>query len=357
LLDAHGLPSHATAKAAAQPDVETIMRIGWIDTLLVAMAAAVLSWGLIGLYVRSKPLSSRPSLPNERSMHVTPIPVGAGIAMVAVILVLWIASEWTALQRQHAVLTVACACLGILSWVDDRYPLPPVSRMTAQAIAVAFCIALLPGDIRAAPFLPMLVERLLMAVAWLWFINLFNFMDGIDGLAGSEAVAVALGYVLVALLAGHAGPLSSLALIIAAASAAYLLWNWHPAKVFMGDAGAVPLGFLLGWLMIDLATRGNWAAAVLLPLYFAADATITLAKRTLRGESPSTPHREHYYQRAVLGGATPRKVITGVAAVNAVLIALAALSLNLPVPSAIAGMVVVAGLLGYLEKLAANEHS
>src|SRR4029079_9862702 len=108
---------------------------------------------------------------------------------------------------------------------------------------------------RVFPVLPVAAERLLAGLAWLWFINLFNFMDGIDGLAGSEAIAVALGYLLLASVAGLDSPLRPLALIVAASAAGYLVWNWHPAKVFMGDAGAIPLGFLLGWLMLDLALR------------------------------------------------------------------------------------------------------
>ena len=120
---------------------------------------------------------------------------------------------------------------------------------------MALCLASLAPEARVFPVLPVAVERVLAGLAWLWFINLFNFMDGIDGLAGSEAIAVALGYLLLASVAGLDGPLWRLALIVAASAAGYLFWNWHPAKVFMGDAGSIPLGFLLGWLMLDLALQ------------------------------------------------------------------------------------------------------
>jgi len=173
-------------------------------------------------------------------------------------------------------------------------------------------------------------ERLLLGLAWLWFVNLFNFMDGIDGLAGSEAIAVAAGYLAVAALAGHLSPLWELTLVAAAATAGYLHWNWHPARVFMGDAGSIPLGFLLGWLMIDLALAGHWAAALILPLYFAADATITLARRLLEGRKPWEAHRGHFYQRAVLGGASPAAVVWRVTAANVALLGLALLSLRHP---------------------------
>jgi UDP-N-acetylmuramyl pentapeptide phosphotransferase/UDP-N-acetylglucosamine-1-phosphate transferase len=191
----------------------------------------------------------------------------------------------------------------------------------------------------------------MLGLAWLWFINLFNFMDGIDGLAGSEAIAVALGYLLIVTWAGHDHPLWRPALIVAASVAGYLAWNWHPAKVFMGDAGSIPLGFLLGWLLLDLALAGQWAAALILPAYFAADATYTLLKRALRGEKPWQAHREHFYQRAVLGGATPPGVVWRVSAVNAALIALALASLAHPVPALAAAAALVAALLAHLASL------
>ena len=105
--------------------------------------------------------------------------------------------------------------------------------------------------------------------------------------------------------------------MIAASAAGYLFWNWHPAKVFMGDFGSIPLGFLLGWLMLDLALAGQWAAGLILPLYFVADATFTLLARARRGERLWQAHRQHFYQRAVLGGATPSGVVWRVGAANA----------------------------------------
>jgi UDP-N-acetylmuramyl pentapeptide phosphotransferase/UDP-N-acetylglucosamine-1-phosphate transferase len=202
------------------------------------------------------------------------------------------------------------------------------------------------------PGLPVGFERVLAGVAWLWFINLFNFMDGIDGLAGSEAVAVALGYLVLTAHLDSQGPSSSLALIVAASAAGYLFWNWHPAKVFMGDAGSVPLGFLLGWLMLDLAVQGHWAAALILPLYFVADATVTLLKRGLRGEKPWQAHREHFYQRAVLGGATPPGVVWRTMAANAALIVLALASTGYPMAAVGGAVAVVAVLMVELQRLA-----
>ena len=319
--------------------------------LLLAIAAAALSWSLIGIFTLVMTASRRLEPPNERSMHRVPVPAGAGIAMVATTLALW--PWWHGrVDGAHLALLASFAGLGALSWIDDRRQLPAVIRLSAQALVVALCLAALPSDARVMEVGPLILERILLGLAWLWFINLFNFMDGIDGLAGSETIAVALGYLALLTYAGLADPFWRLALVIAASAAGYLFWNWHPARVFMGDAGSIPLGFLLGWLMLDLALRGQWAAGLILPLYFVADATFTLLARAYRGEKLWQAHRQHFYQRAVLGGATPAGIVCRVGAANVMLIVLALVSVSHPVPGLIAAVAIVAGLLGHLQNLA-----
>jgi UDP-N-acetylmuramyl pentapeptide phosphotransferase/UDP-N-acetylglucosamine-1-phosphate transferase len=319
--------------------------------LLLAIAAAALSWSLIGIFTLVMTASRRLEPPNARSMHGVPVPAGAGIAMVGTTLALW--PWWHGrVDGAHLVLLASFVGLGALSWVDDWRQLPVAIRLGAQALVVALCLAALPSDARVMQVGPLILERILLGLAWLWFINLFNFMDGIDGLAGSETIAVALGYLALLTYAGLADPFWRLALVIAASAAGYLFWNWHPARVFMGDAGSIPLGFLLGWLMLDLALRGQWPAGLILPLYFVADATFTLFARAYRGEKLWQAHRQHFFQRAVLGGATPAGVVYRVGAANVMLVVLALASISQPVPALIAALAIVAGLLGHLESLA-----
>jgi UDP-N-acetylmuramyl pentapeptide phosphotransferase/UDP-N-acetylglucosamine-1-phosphate transferase len=321
-------------------------------TILSAFALA-LAWSLTGLYLRVMIAYGRLEAPTDRGMHTIPVPSGAGAAIVAAALVLW--PLWQSPAESHdMVLLATLAGLTLISWLDDRRGLSPAVRLAMHASAVALLLAFLGPEQRVLPALPLAGERLVLGLAWLWFINLFNFMDGIDGLAGAEAVAVAAGYVLVVTVAGAGAPLEQLALIVAAATAGYLFWNWHPAKVFMGDTGSIALGFLLGWLMIDLGCRGFWAAAIILPLYFVADATLTLARRLLRGEKPWQPHRQHFYQRAVLGGAPPSAVVLRTVVANAALVVLALVSIRHPVLAIVGSAGVVAGLLANLDGLAAR---
>jgi UDP-N-acetylmuramyl pentapeptide phosphotransferase/UDP-N-acetylglucosamine-1-phosphate transferase len=319
---------------------------------VLLILAALLAYALIGLYLRIPTVSNRLELPNERSLHTKPVPSGAGVAIIATVAALWSASQGFAFEYGHVLLLTALSGLAVLSWADDRYRLTPGVRLAAHVLAVAAVLGAVAPDQRVLPAVPLVAERVALGLGWLWFINLFNFMDGIDGLAGCEAIAVALGYAVVMAAQHAAAPFGDLAMLVAGACVGYLLWNWHPARVLMGDAGSIPLGFLLGWLLIDLAHHGHWPAAVILPLYFVTDATLTLSKRLLRGEAPWRAHREHAYQRAVLGGATPQAVVWRVNAANLLLIALAVLSVRLPVPALCAAVAVVGALLWELARQA-----
>ena len=152
-------------------------------------------------------------------------------------------------------------------------------------------------------WLPPALDMAAAALLWVWFVNLYNFMDGIDGLAGSETAAIGIGLALFAVVGTGGDPaLAAPAAAIAAAAIGFLVWNWAPARIFLGDVGSVPLGYLLGFLLLATAARGYWKFALILPLYFLADATITLLRRLARGERVWLPHREHFYQQAVQRG-------------------------------------------------------
>ena len=317
---------------------------------LLAITAAVLGWSLVGIFTLVMSSWRRLDEPNERSMHSRPVPAGAGIGIVATALLLW---PWwhTRTDAFQLALLAGCVALSLVSLADDHWRLSPALRFGAQAAVVAVCLLALPTEARLVPILPLALERGVVALAWLWFINLFNFMDGIDGLAGSETIAVAIGYLAVGAFAGLDDPYWGLALVIAASAGGYLFWNWHPAMVFMGDAGSIPLGFLLGWLMLDLALAGAWPAGLILPLYFVADATLTLLVRARRGETLWQAHRQHFYQRAVLGGTRPAGVVWRVGAVNATLLALALVSVHHPLPALVAAAGLVWALLSHLNDL------
>ena len=240
----------------------------------------------------------------------------------------------------------------MISWLDDVRTVPPLGRLLVQLTAVGFGLAVLPTD--ATLFhgtVPLVADRLFAAVAWLWFIDLFNFMDGIDGLAGSETIAISLGGLAVAttvLPVSH--PYLSQAALLAGAAAGFLYWNWQPARIFLGDVGSATLGYLLGWLMLQLWVAGFWAAALLLPMYFVTDATITLFRRLARGAKVWEAHREHYYQRAVQRGMSHRGTVHRVNIGNALLALAALASIQHPLPALSLGLAITGVLLWSLQR-------
>ena len=314
--------------------------IPWL--LLPAVAAgAVLTTGLVTQILKRQAILDHP---NDRSSHAVPTPRGGGWGILLVLV-----PGWAMLGVAPTVLA-GLAGLALVSWLDDRRGLPPAPRLLAQLAAVALGLGALGDAPVFQGWLPWGLDRAAAAFCWLWFINLFNFMDGIDGLAGGEAVSVAGGLALVAGVTGLATALATPALVLAGAALGFLFWNWQPARVFLGDVGSIPLGFALGWLLLAAAAAGLWPAALLLPLYFLADATITVLRRLAAGRRIWQAHREHFYQRAVGGGRRHAWVVGNVLVTNLVLIALALAVPWLGWPVLAAGVVAVLALLWRLRR-------
>lgn len=228
--------------------------------------------------------------PNERSLHAHPVPRTGGVAVLAgsaVALAFGATELWLPL--------VLALGLAIVSLVDDVKSLPVAARLCAHVAAAAVLVwhALWPMYVWQAALL-------VIAIAWLT--NLYNFMDGSDGLAAGMSI---VGFGAYALAASWADEpvLADTCLCIAAASAAFLLFNFHPARIFLGDVGSIPLGFLAGALGVIGWRDEAWPLwfPVLVFGPFIADATLTLARRALRGERVWQAHRDHFYQRLVRG--------------------------------------------------------
>lgn len=317
------------------------------------LTAFALAWALTGLLVRALNAAHHKQVANERSMHTLPTPVGGGLAIVAALIVIILAVRSTVSSEVATVLVGAC-CLLIISAIDHYKPVWPGTRLAVQALIVAIALAALPDTTRFVPSLPWWSERAGLAIAWLWLINLTNFMDGIDGMAGAEAAAVALGVaaLFVVRFDQTDNDAVTVALALAGACLGYLVWNWAPARIFMGDAGSIPIGFIMGWLLLQLAEAGAWAAAIVLPLLFVADATITLLKRIARGEVPWRAHRTHFYQRAVQAGATPPEVVGFLTVCNAALISMALYARERPLSVLAAGVFIAVVFLGFLAQRA-----
>lgn len=325
----------------------------WLLAPLIIAAAAAISAGLIVVLL---PGLRRHALaqPNPRSSHAKPTPQGGGIAVVAATAIVALAAAALALSPNErgfiAWILGAATLIAATGAVADVRPMPVMPRLLLQALAVAMVIAALPAELRVVPPLPWWLERALLGVAALWLVNLANFMDGIDWMTVAEAVPVTSGLVVI----GWLGALPSAAVVVALALLGAVLgfapFNRPVARLFLGDMGSLPIGLLLAWLLILLALDGHVAAALLLPLYYLADASLTLGRRLTAGERVWQAHRTHFYQRATDGGFSVSEIVAHVFAVNVALAALAAISVAAPawwvgVATLAAGAALVAWLL------------
>jgi UDP-N-acetylmuramyl pentapeptide phosphotransferase/UDP-N-acetylglucosamine-1-phosphate transferase len=319
-----------------------------IELMAVCFAVTAAATGLVLLWLRHRQILDHP---NDRSSHERPTPRGGGLAVIPVVVLCWTALAVLELAPRATLAAVAGAIgLAVISWRDDRQSLPVHIRLAAQGAAVLLGILFLPGAGQVFQgLLPPVLDRLAAGLLWIWFINLFNFMDGIDGITASETVTIGLGTALIAYVAAdfETGAVM-LGLSVAAAALGFLMWNWHPAKLFLGDVGSIPLGFLLGWLLLGLAGTGAWAPALILPLYYLVDATLTLLFRLVRFRRVWQAHREHFYQRAVQRGASHGAVVLRIAAANLALVLLALLAIAWPWIAVVLAVLVVAALLVWL---------
>jgi UDP-N-acetylmuramyl pentapeptide phosphotransferase/UDP-N-acetylglucosamine-1-phosphate transferase len=323
------------------------------ELALVFVASALVSVVLIWLL---HPLLKRHALahPNVRSSHKTPTPQGGGIAVIAAtvgVVVACVLFGVPGLGGQALWLVLAATVfIALVGAIDDIRPIAVMPRLILQVAGVAIVLAALPVDLRVVPLLPYWLERALLGLAILWFVNLVNFMDGIDWMTVAEVAPLTSGLVLFGLMGALPRDATIVALALCGAVIGFAPCNRPVARLFLGDVGSLPIGLLLGWLLVVLAGTGHFAAALLLPLYYLADATITLLRRLANGEPILQAHRSHFYQRAMDGGFSIYQVVGRVFLLNIALIGLAVTTLLttsylLHAAALIAGCVLVAFLL------------
>jgi len=314
-----------------------------LPSLLVLLLAAAFSAGITWF---SLPLLQRYALarPNARSSHRIPTPQGAGIAVIAATLLVAGACAGLMHLAIPFVTFAAALFIALVGFADDIKSIPVLPRLLLQAAAVGAVVFAAPADLRIVPACPLPIERGLLLIAGLWFVNLVNFMDGLDLMTVAEVVPIAGAMILLGWLGEFPGPATIVAVALCGAMLGFAPFNRPLARVFLGDVGSLPIGLLLGWCLLQLAWHHQLIAALLLPLYYLADATVTLCHRIARREPFWAAHRTHFYQRATDSGFTVRRVVGEVFALNIVLAGLAITSIR--AGSAPAG--IAAGLAGAL---------
>ncbi len=267
-------------------------------------------------------------LPGLRRSHDRPIPRGGGLAIVSATVLGVAAGPWQ--EPLLLVFILGFVASSLLGWIDDHDSLPVGWRLTVQAsIAIAALAWLGPVEsisLAAHSFQAAMVWSMLAVIALIWLMNLFNFMDGADGLAASQTLISALLFAFV--FWTRAEPVAAwLALMLAGSSAAFLAWNWPPARLFLGDSGSLPLGWGMGILALAGTLSGAIAVlhAFIIVSPFVVDATLTLVRRVAVGERWYTAHRSHAYQCLIRTGWSHREVLRLWWGINLLLVVPAAL--------------------------------
>ena len=294
-----------------------------ISPLLPAATAFSITVVVLILLLRGGARRMALDPPNERSLHSKPVPRGGGVAILAGMLGGWALCEGAV----PWIVVGLVGLLGLVSFADDVRGLRARWRLLAHlGVAGVLC----------ALFAQSFPSPLWLVVGWLavaWMTNLYNFMDGSDGLAGGMALFGFSAYALAAGLAGDNG-FATVNLVVAVAAAGFLIFNFPPASVFMGDVGSIPLGFLAAALGLAGWAQGLWPVwfpvAIFAP--FVLDASVTLMRRVLRRERIWQAHRSHYYQRLVLAGWSHRQLAVAEYGLMLVTAALAVMALDRPPP-------------------------
>jgi UDP-N-acetylmuramyl pentapeptide phosphotransferase/UDP-N-acetylglucosamine-1-phosphate transferase len=287
-----------------------------------------------GLVVLLFPLFRRYALarPNARSLHSVPTPQGGGAAVIIVAVIaaaigLYCLGGGSLTARPDIVSVLAGAWLiAAVGMYDDIRPIPVVPRLALQLFVTAMVVLSLPADVRLVSALPLWIERVVLILSLAWFVNLVNFMDGMDLMSVVEATGVLGGLAtmwVIGVLPDFAGVVTAALL---GAMWGFAWFNRPPARLFLGDVGSLPLGLVVGWLLIVLAGKGHLAAALILPLYYLVDATVTLLRRVVGGEQWWVAHRTHFYQKAHANGMTTRRVVGRVGVLNMGLVIFALIS-------------------------------
>jgi UDP-N-acetylmuramyl pentapeptide phosphotransferase/UDP-N-acetylglucosamine-1-phosphate transferase len=270
----------------------------------IVAGGALLSAALILLL---KPLLDRYFLaePNARSSHSVATPQGAGVAVMLSLLIVCVSALLLNPPWQPPSLlpvlggTVFLTALGAF---DDTHGLAVSWRFIGQLLAALAIVFWLPQDFRLFPeMLPLMVERALIVLGVVWFINAVNFLDGLDWMTVAQVVPMTLGVLALEAFDQVSDSVALLALALLGAIVGFAPFNKHPAKVFLGDAGSLPIGLCLAFMLIFVA-KAHFVAALLLALYTLADAMLTLFRRIVDREPILSAHRTHYYQRATAQG-------------------------------------------------------
>ena len=326
-------------------------------TALFIMSSLACTTSFIGTFFLIKWLNKKNimDIPDERTNHTIPTPRGGGLAVISTIIIfLTVASFYhEGLFSKIMPIMFGTIILSTLSWIDDKKGLSPLIRFSTQIITISIItLVYLDNKLFINDYIPYYAMVIFIILLWTWFLNLFNFMDGINGITSVETISICVGIIAIVSLANLDKQYAFISALCASSILGFLFWNWGNAKIFLGDVGSISMGFILGWLMLELASKGYWSPMIILSLYYLFDSTYTITKRLLKKEKIWLPHSQHFYQKAVRSGKSHANVTTAILINNIALIILAivtSMDLKYNIEGLVLASIILWGLISYLQ--------
>ena len=305
-------------------------------------------------------------IPQRRSNHNIPKPKCAGLIIVPIIIVsiFFFINLDLIKSEPWKYICYFTFVLFLTSFLDDIFNLPSSLRLLIQIISITSVLQFFDANINEfiektfsqlnlfhkKELLKVMIEILLIII-WLWITNLFNFMDGIDGISASQLITFSVGIIILSLNSELLLEFKYLGLIFFSSILGFLYWNQPPAKIFLGDCGSIPIGFLIGGICIlSLLKLNNFIPTIILLLYYILDSSLTLVNRIFQKKNILEAHSEHFYQKKVRNGWSHKQVLLKITTVNSILIIFALLYANNKLPILICSILIVLSLLFWLNK-------
>lgn len=314
--------------------------------LLSFIATSFLTW----LLISSLPSFGVVDMPDPRRVHSRITPRGGGLAIVIVVIIALIAYEYFSTKTLINSIKIVPLLLIIstISFLDDLISIPIFVRLIFHIICSTIAIFLFLFPVVLFHYeLPLYIDFMLSIIGLIVFLNIYNFLDGIDGISGAESIHLSITILILCYLKSdiiiNTNFIIVLNIIILACSIGFLIFNWHPAKIFLGDVGSISLGFLLGLclLLISASSVHLFVASSIASLYYLADGGLTILIRLVNKEKIWQPHLKHFFQKAVRNGKSHKEVVSRIIICNILLMVLSIISLYFPLLSIIFAILVV----------------
>lgn len=319
------------------------------------------------------PFLKRKSLvdyPSERRNHSVMVPKGAGIVIIPLLILslfgIFLLQGF--FDKQWLIFIISTISLFIISLFDDMKNLSAPTRLVVHFMCVALSIFILKEDISKfienniliwIDFNPLIIFysfAIILLVLWIWIINLFNFMDGMDGLSCTQIIFFSLTTNILCLFGYMNENFQILSLILISLFLAFYKFNKPSAQIFLGDVGSIPIGYILGFVLIDTFLKNGPITSLLIVfLYYFFDSTLTLIKRLMRKKNIFEAHSDHFYQKILRTGQSHQQVLNKIIILLLVLFILSMISIKYPIISLILGIVFTLGFLAFLQRQCKNE--